>query len=265
MRSEGESRHGAREARRAPDVIELRGLRVPCIVGVYPSERDSPQRLEVDLRMELDPVLEVHRLRQTLDYAAVASQVAFLLQSCRFFLLETAATALARLLLAPPTRGEEGRPIRAVTVRLTKPDAFGGLGVPSLEIHRDAEDIVIGHEEKPFGEVDVIHETRECGIYRLHVAPGRSIPLHVHRVMQESEMVLSDNLVLNDRPAAVGAVHRWPHDWPHRYDNPSERWGSILCVDVPRFIPEDEIEIKNAPGALATEPPFLTRERELGT
>jgi hypothetical protein len=39
---------------RQPDVIEIRGLRVECIVGVYPSERDEPQPLELDVRMELD-------------------------------------------------------------------------------------------------------------------------------------------------------------------------------------------------------------------
>lgn len=253
----------ARRAGRAPDVIELRGLRVPCIVGVYPSERDTPQRLEVDVRMELEPVLEVHRLAQTVDYASVASQIAFLLQNCRFLLLETAATALASLLLAPPAHGEDRAPIRAVTVRLTKPDAFGGVGVPSLEIRREAADVSIGHEEKPFGEVDIIHETRECGIYRLHVAPGRGIPLHVHRVMKESEMVLSDELLLNGRAVGAGAVHLWPHDVPHRYDNPSERWASILCIDAPRFIPEDEIEVDAEPGEVITEPPFLPREREV--
>ena len=51
----------------------------------------------------------------------------------------------------------------------------------------------------PGGTVDVIHETREAGIYRLNVAPGRSIPLHVHRRMQESEMVITAGLL--DLPA----------------------------------------------------------------
>jgi dihydroneopterin aldolase len=73
----------AEPRRRAPDVIEIRGLRVECIVGVYPQERDTPQPLEIDVRLELEPVLEVHRLRQTVDYAAIASQIAFLLQRRR--------------------------------------------------------------------------------------------------------------------------------------------------------------------------------------
>ena len=274
MSSEADMRDVLREAaapgerggtrRRTPDVIEIRGLKVECIVGVYPQERDSPQPLEIDVRLELEPVLEVHRLRQTVDYAAIASQIAFVLQHCRFFLLETAATALARLLLAPPALGEERARIQAATVRLVKPLALGGVGIPSLEIHREAADVTLGREDKPFGTVDIVHETREVGIYRLNVAPGRSIPLHVHRVMEEAEMVLGDNLLLNGDPVAAGTVHRWPHDLAHRYDNPSERWASILCIDSPPFVPGDEIEVSGEPGRAVPERPFLERPRPVG-
>jgi dihydroneopterin aldolase len=258
----------ARSAGRArrPDVIEIRGLRVECVVGVYPHERDQPQPLEIDVSLELDTEWagESQRLRRTVDYAAIASQIAFLLQSCRFFLLETAGHALTRFLLAPPALGEERARIQAVTVRLTKPMALGGNGVPSLVIHRDASQVVLEHEDKPFGTVDIVHVTREVGIYRLNVAPGRSIPLHVHRVMQESEMVLGDGLLLNGKRVPAGAVHRWPHDLAHRYDNPSAAWQSILCVDSPPFVPSDEIEVEGEPGELRTEPPFLARHDVVG-
>ncbi len=251
---------------RRPDVIEIRGLRVECVVGVYPHERDQPQPLELDVMLELDTEWagESQRLRRTVDYAAIASQIAFLLQSCRFFLLETAGHALSRFLLAPPALGEERARIQAVTLRLTKPMALGGNGVPTLEIHRDASDVALEHEEKPFGTVDIVHVTREVGIYRLNLAPGRTIPLHVHRVMQESELVLGDGLLLNGRPVPAGAVHRWPHDLAHRYDNPTTRWQSILCVDSPPFLPADEIEVEGEPGAITAEPPFLARHDVIG-
>ncbi len=115
------------------------------------------------------------------------------------------------------------------------------------------------HEEKPFGQVDIVAETRDLGIYRLNVAPGRSIPLHVHRVMQESEMVLGDGLLLSGVAVAAGTVHRWPHQAAHRYDNPTSRWQSILCVDTPRFLPEDEVEVSGEPTQVPSEPPFLPR------
>lgn len=249
------------KARRRADVIEISGLRIDSVVGVYPHERHEPQPLELDVRMALDTEWagESQRLMRTVDYAAISSQLAFLLQSCRFFLLETAAHALCRFLLAPPALGENRARIQEVTLKLRKPLALGGNGVPSLEVHREASDVTISHEERPFGRVDVIHETRDAGIYRLNVAPGRGIPLHVHRVMQESEMVLGDGIFLNGKPVGAGAVHRWPHGLAHRYDNPTDAWQTILCVDAPPFIVEDEIEVEGEPGHVDPEPPFLAR------
>lgn len=242
-------------------MIRIHGLRVDCIVGVYPHERHTPQPLQLDVEMELDTAAagETQRLRRTIDYAATASQLAFLLQSCRFDLLETAAHALTRFLLAPPALGEERARVQAVTLRLTKPNALGGNGLPSLEVHRDANDVQLTHEDKPFGRVDIVAETRDVGIYRLNVAPGATIPLHVHRVMQESEMVLGEGLLLSGSPVPAGTVHRWPHDAAHRYDNPTTRWQSILCVDAPPFLPDDEIEVQGEPTYVAPEAAFLPR------
>ena len=205
-----------------PDVISIEGLSVDCVVGVYPHERTEPQPLRVDLQIALDT-----------------------------------AHALTRYLLAPPALGEDRPRLQEVTLRLTKPMALGGNGVPSLEVTRTAADVKLGLETKPFGTVDVVHETRSEGIYRLNVAPGRSIPLHVHRVMNESEMILGDGLLLNGRSTVAGEVYRWAHDVKHRYDNPTDRWRSILCVDSPPFLPGDEVEVDGEHGEVTPEAPFL--------
>jgi dihydroneopterin aldolase len=231
--------------RRARDVIAIEGLRVDCVVGVHAHERDESQPLEVSARMVLDTrrAGASERLGQSLDYAAAANQIAFLLSTCRFHLLETAARVLSRYLLAPPAPGERRARVEELTLRLAKPRAFGGRGVPSLEVHRRADEVILEHERKPFGTVDIVDETRQFGVYRLNVAPGRGIPLHVHRVMDESELVLGDGLLCQGRPVAPGTAFRWPKDAPHRYDNPTEQWQSILCVDAPSFLPSDEIEV----------------------
>lgn len=249
-----------RRRERELDVIAIERLEVDCIVGLYPHEREVPQPLQLDVRMFLDTEKAgtSQRLRRTVDYAATATQLAFLLQHCRFQMLETAAHALSRYLLAPPARGEERARVWAVTLRLTKPHALGGRGVPSLEIHRDAAGLRLGSEAKPWGTVDVIHEIRDHGIYRLNVAPGQSIPLHVHRTMNEAELTLGDGLVLNGQAIAASTAFRWPHDLPHVWSNPTDRWQSILCVDAPAFVPGDEIEVPDrAPGPITPEPPFL--------
>ena len=138
-------------------------------------------------------------------------------------------------------------------LRLVKPFALGATVEPALTIERERHWAQVAQEKKPFGLVDIIHETREAGIYRLNVAPGKRIPLHEHRVMRESEMVLGDGLFCQGRRAPAGSVFRWPHDAPHRYDNPTDRWQTILCVDAPRFFPDDEIEVSGEPADVAPE------------
>lgn len=250
---------GLRSRSTPRDVIAVEGLEVPCVVGVDPHERTVPQPLRVDLRMVLDTSRAgvSQRLRWTVDYARTASQIAFLLQHCRFYLLETAAYALTRYLLAPPALGEDRPRIQEVVLRLTKPHALGGRGIPWLEVHRRAADVKLVRETKPFGIVDVIHETKAEGIYRLNVAPGRSIPLHLHRITNEAEMVLGDGILLNGKRVAFGSVYRWPHETPHTWSNPTDRWQSILCVDSPPFRPEDEVVVEGTPVDVDPEPPFL--------
>jgi dihydroneopterin aldolase len=238
------------------DWIRIRGLEVNCVVGVYPHERDQvqPLRLDVELCLDTEPAGRSDRLRRSVDYAAISAQLSFLLKSCRFRMLEAAAHSLCRYLLAPPARGESRAPIQRVRLTLEKPTALGGKACPSLVIERDAEWVSLTHEDKPFGTVDIIHETSDLGIYRLNLAPQRSISLHLHRVMQEAEMVLSKGLLCQGKPVAVGTIHRWPQGAAHCYHNPTRRYQTVLCVDSPPFLPDDEIEVQGRPADVPAEP-----------
>src|SRR5699024_8913150 len=139
----------------------------------------------------------------------MSAQLVFLLQACRFRMLETAAYVVARYLLAPPTKSGRRVQIEEVKVRLTKPDALAGKALPSIEISRDRNWCALEVEETSFGLVDVIHETKDAGVYRLNVRPGGEIPLHVHHVMRETEMVLTSGLRCQREPVPAGTVYRW--------------------------------------------------------
>jgi dihydroneopterin aldolase len=238
--------------RRSLDQIELRKLRADCIVGVYPSERAHPQPLLVDLALFFDSrdAARGAGLAASIDYAKLAGEVRFLLTACRFFLLEAAAEALARYVLAPPTADAPRAQVQGVTVRLSKPKALAGSALASLRIHRDASEMSYGVEEKGFGRVDRIFEDAGCGIYRLRVAPGAEIPTHVHRVMDESEMALGDGLLLQGKPVLAGSVFHWPKDFPHLWQNPRDIEQTILCVDRPSFIEDDEVVVDVPEGEL---------------
>lgn len=184
----------------ARDVLCIRGIETRCVVGVYPHERGTPQPLCVDLelRLDTDAAARSERLSRAVDYDAVAQQTRFILDGCRFRLIETAAHALAKLLLAPPAPGERRSQVASVRVRLTKPDALGGHGVPSLEIERDASWASVNTEDAPFGALDVIHQTRETGIFRLTVEPGRRASLPAGE--RSALFALTDGMVLGEQP-----------------------------------------------------------------
>lgn len=101
-------------------------------------------------------------------------------------------------------------------------------------------------EVNAWGSVDVVWEGARAGLYRLCVMPGREIPLHEHRVMNESEMVVGGALRLlpGARPLARGETHRWGCA-PHGYRCDAAEAGgapqAVLCVDAPPFMPEDEV------------------------
>lgn len=235
------------------DVIELRGLRVFCIVGVYRAERHTPQPLELDVSLYLDTRAAAGKagLRATVDYARLCGELRFLLESASFRMLESAADALCRYILAPPTSDVHRAAVQAVTLRLIKPDALGGGAVPSVVIHRRAGEYRFAVEHKPFGQVDVLYEDEGAGIYRLRIRPGGAIATHEHREMDESELVLGGALLLQGQPVAAGTGFKWPRQHPHRYDNPAATEQTVLCVDRPAFIPHDEVEVDAPASGLA--------------
>jgi len=147
----------------------------------------------------------------------------------------------------PPPAGERRAQIDALKLRLTKSFALSGRAIPSVEIYREAEEFDLTTETSKFGVVDIVFERRDFGIYRLNLAPRSHIPLHVHRQMHESELVLSDGLLCQGKPVSAGSVFHWPHGAAHRYDNPTDDVKTVLCVDSPRFIPEDEVEVQGEP------------------
>lgn len=219
----------------ARDVIAIHGLETECVVGVYPRERGTPQplRIDVELSVDTEAAARSEKLSHSVDYDGLARQLVFLLQSCRFRLLETAAHALSTYLLAPPAPGERRAQVAAVKLRLTKPEALRGNAVPSLTIERDASFAETVQKKAPFGTVDIINETREAGIYRLNLAPGRQVPLSVHPRAVGAAMALSDGLTCDEQVLEIGSVCRTTDGQRHTYANPTRRHRTILLVHCP--------------------------------
>jgi len=227
------------------DRLALRGMRFDCIIGLCDHERVEPQPVELDVVLHFHMRRAAHegRIAHTIDYARVVGELRFILVAARFLLLESAAEALAAWLLMPPSLDVPRPQVEEVEVRLAKPRALGGRAVPEITVRRQRSDFPPNLETKTFGFVDVIFESPECGVYRERVSPRTVLPTHVHRHIDEMELALGGGLLLQGAPVAAGVAHEWPRDHAHRWENPTDVEQSFLCVDRPKFIHTDEIEV----------------------
>jgi FolB domain-containing protein len=218
------------------DAIRIQSLEVDCIVGIYPGEIDTPQPLVVDLEMRLETIRAAVRdqLRYSVNYSAVAAQVAFLLRNSRFRLLETAAHALCRYLLLPPALGEARPQVERVRVCLSKPGGLPSRAVPSLEIERDSAWLDMERKEKSFGFIDIVYEGRDMGIYRIDLAPGASLILPPSVNGRAAEMTLSNALLCQGHKVRAASA-RQRQTSAVTYSNPTDRHQTLLSVDARSF------------------------------
>ncbi|HSK97316.1 MAG TPA: dihydroneopterin aldolase [Euzebyales bacterium] len=97
--------------------IEIRDLEVFAYHGVYESEQERGQRFRLDIVLDADMHIpaQTDHLSDAIDYARVVSDVADLVRSTRYHLLEALATRVVDHLLGIPR-------VAAAAVRVTKPD-----------------------------------------------------------------------------------------------------------------------------------------------
>lgn len=118
------------------DVIMLRGLRVVCIVGVLPEEREraQPLELDVDLYADLLAAGESDLLTDTVDYGSVTELVERLCIEAEAQLLERLAHLLATELAAI-----DGVVAAGVTVQKLRPPVPSDLASSAVRVTRWAE------------------------------------------------------------------------------------------------------------------------------
>ena len=102
----------------------LHNLRIDCIVGIHPHERENPQPVFLDLEVDYDfaPAAESDAIPDAVDYDQMARMATELIQSRRFHLLEAMAEAVAAMLL------EKVPVIDCVRLEIRKP-----LAVPAAD------------------------------------------------------------------------------------------------------------------------------------
>lgn len=105
------------------DVILLENLRVECIVGDLPHERQFPQELFLNMTLTCDLSVagRTDRLEDTVNYVAVIEAVRKALISAKCQMIERAAQVAVDAAFATDVR------IRAVEITVRKPHALPGV------------------------------------------------------------------------------------------------------------------------------------------
>ncbi|HEX4834129.1 MAG TPA: dihydroneopterin aldolase [Trebonia sp.] len=93
----GPGEQAVQPARRASDVVSVRDLRVPAIIGVYDWERAAEQVLafHVDLAADVARAAATGDVADAVDYSAVAATITRVVRDGQFRLIETAAERVA--------------------------------------------------------------------------------------------------------------------------------------------------------------------------
>ena len=102
-------------------ILELNQIDVDCIIGERAEERISPQRLLVDVRLEIcDAAATSDALDDTVDYAALAESVRAALAAAKCRMIERAAKVVCDLCMEDPK-------VLAASVRVEKRGAVPHL------------------------------------------------------------------------------------------------------------------------------------------
>jgi FolB domain-containing protein len=221
----------------------IHGMELSSVIGVYQGEKISPQPLILDfgLSFDLSASARTDDIALTVNYARLTAEIRFLMETGRFLLIETAAEALCSWILSPPTPDAPRPQVDSVELLLHKPKALGPRGgVPTVQITRQVSSQTLKQENTTFGRIDVIHEGKTQGIYRMSIAPGKSMGARGQASVEKSDMILGAKLRLQNRPARAGMVYRWPPNVSSRWENASDIEQTLLSVSRPATIPKDE-------------------------
>lgn len=115
----------------AGDRIDIAGLAVPTVIGIFDWERKRRQRVLLDLTLWTDVrrAARSDRIEDALDYKRVSKRLQEFVGKSRFLLLERLAEEVAAILIR-----EFG--VRKVRVRAEKPGALRGARTVAVTVTR---------------------------------------------------------------------------------------------------------------------------------
>ncbi|MEZ4775355.1 MAG: dihydroneopterin aldolase [Bacteroidia bacterium] len=112
--------------------IFLQDLKVLCIVGIHPKERDFKQALFLDIEVDQDfaPAANSEFVGDTVDYSVLAEAADALLITKKYQLIETAAEEICQLVFARWPQ------VTRCKVKIKKPAAVPQASFSAVSVER---------------------------------------------------------------------------------------------------------------------------------
>lgn len=116
------------------DIVYIRDLRIETIIGIFDWERKVKQIVSLDLEMAHDirKAATMDDIQYTLDYKSVAKRLIAFIEQSEFFLVESMAEELARIVL-------EEFSVPWLKLRVSKPGALRGSRDVGILIERGSK------------------------------------------------------------------------------------------------------------------------------
>jgi len=113
------------------DKILIQSLEIRCIIGTLPRERKNKQKLLIDLEFPVSVRKAAKRddLRNAVNYKKITDRITDFVSKSRFYLIETLAEGLAKILL------KEFK-LKKILLRISKPNALKNARSVAVEIQR---------------------------------------------------------------------------------------------------------------------------------
>lgn len=114
------------------DILYLHDLKMDCIIGIWDWERQTRQRiiLDLDIAVDIQKAAAHDNIQYALDYKGLAERVRAFVAASEFSLVETLIEQVAQLIL------REYDAVPWLRVRINKPGALGGATEVGLIIER---------------------------------------------------------------------------------------------------------------------------------
>ncbi len=118
------------------DRILIHDLRLRCLIGIHPEERETPQELRIHLALSVDirKAAATDSIADAVDYQSVTERIHAFTASSRRLLLETLVEDMARMIL------QEFPAVQSLQLRVEKPAALPLARFAGIEIERSRSD-----------------------------------------------------------------------------------------------------------------------------